>query len=76
MKKLLFVFGITISALMVSSCQKKCNCKDDFDASVTYYKKDLVSYEGKCWKATTQGRGIIPGPWMQNGNDIWEECTD
>jgi len=35
-----------------------------------------VSHDGKCWVAVAQGRGIEPGPWMQNGNDIWELCGE
>ena len=39
-------------------------------------KNDLASYNGKCWKAVAQGREIEPGQWLQNGNDIWEECNN
>mgnify|MGYP000094000431 FL=1 len=46
----------------------------DWDPEVTYVRDDLVNYDGKCWKAEAQGRGIIPGPWLENGNDIWKEC--
>ena len=72
--KTLFIALLFVGS--VSSCQKKCECTENWDSSTTYIKNDMVSYDGKCWKATAQGRGIVPGPWLQNGNDIWEICND
>lgn len=59
--------------LVFSSCSPECICTDDFNDAVTYSKGDVVSYAGTCWKADAQGKGIIPGPWLENGNDIWKE---
>lgn len=73
MRKTLSAIAIAI-CLFAFSCKKKCDCSKIWDSSVTYVKNDMVSYDGKCWKAVGQGKGIIPGPWLQNGNDIWEEC--
>ncbi len=75
MKNLLFVLAL-VFGIFTTSCNKKCNCNQSWDSTVTYYKNDLVSYNGQCWIAVAQGKGIEPGPWLQNGNDIWEECTD
>ena len=73
MKHLLIISSITV---LLSSCQKKCDCTQNWDSSITYVNDDLVSHDGKCWVAVAQGRGIEPGPWMQNGNDIWELCGE
>lgn len=70
-----FLFVLLILGLGFTSCNKKCNCTDDYDANITYVKGDLVKYDGKCWKADAQGKNITPGPWLQNGNDIWQECA-
>ena len=67
---------ILVICIFIISCEKKCDCNQSWDSSLTYVKNDLVSYDGKCWKAVAQGRGIEPGPWLQNGNDIWEECNN
>ena len=75
MRKVLFILPLVIS-IFITSCQKKCDCSQSWESSLTYVKNDLVSYDGKCWKAVAQGRGIEPGPWLQNGNDIWEECNN
>ena len=72
MKKIILLACLIIG---FASCNKKCNCKKDWDSNVTYVKGNLVKYNGKCWEAAAQGRGIVPGPWMQNGNDIWHECS-
>lgn len=58
------------------SCSDSCDCNQDWDPDITYVSNDKVAYDGKCWIAVAQGRGITPGPWLQNGNDIWEECTE
>ena len=75
MRKVLFILTLVIN-IFIASCQKKCDCSQSWDSSLTYVKNDLVSYDGKCWEAVAQGRGIEPGPWLQNGNDIWEECNN
>jgi hypothetical protein len=74
MKKILFCLIIGVGLFTVS-CSKKCNCSENWDSTTTYVEDDLVLYDGKCWKALAQGRGIVPGPWQQNGNDIWKECS-
>ncbi len=62
------------SIFFFASCQKRCSCIMEYDENVTYKKGNSVSHEGKCYKAISQGRGIKPGPYRQNGNDIWKEC--
>ena len=74
MRKLLFILSIVVSTFN-TSCQKDCACSESWDSNLTYVKNELVSYNGKCWIASAQGRGIETGPWLQNGNDIWEECN-
>lgn len=74
-KLMILTIGITGLALL-GACRKKCNCSQIWDADTTYVKKDLVYFEGKCWIAKAQGRGIEPGPWLENGNDIWVICTE
>ena len=71
----IFVILILLTFSFIS-CNKSCDCKETWDTDITYSKDDLVSYDGQCWVAITQGKGIIPGPWLENGNDIWEECTE
>ena len=75
MRILCFILILVISTFS-NSCKKKCDCNKSWDSSVTYYKNDLVLYDGKCWIALAQGKAIEPGPWLQNGNDIWEECKN
>ena len=75
MRKVVFILILVIS-IFITSCQKKCDCSQSWDSSLTYVKNDLVSYDGKCWKSVAQGRDIQPGPWLQNGNDTWEECNN
>jgi hypothetical protein len=65
------VFAITLFA-----CSKKCNCRDAWDKTFTYGKGSLVTYHDTCWIAKSQGRGIVPGPWLENSNDIWVLCED
>ncbi len=74
MKKTIILSLTLLAVQLVSSCEKNCNCSENYDAAKTYYKGDLVKYDNICWEAEMQGRGIIPGPWMENGNDIWKEC--
>ncbi len=67
---------IVIGLLHFSACKKHCRCDLIWDPSVTYVSGNSVSYNNKCYVAIAQGRGIVPGPWMQNGNDIWKECVE
>ena len=73
--KRIILYIVIFASVGLIACTKKCDCKLNWDPSVTYVKGDLVNYNGKCWEASDQGRGIIPGPWLQNGNDIWQECS-
>lgn len=68
---------ITLLFLVLISCNKEpeCNCVNDFDETITYVENDFVFHDGTCWRAEAQGRGIEPGPWLQNGNDIWRACV-
>lgn len=73
MKKLILICYISIIAY---SCNQNCECNEEWDSTITYVKDDIVNHDGKCWTAVAQGRGIVPGPWLENGNDIWEECIE
>jgi putative component of membrane protein insertase Oxa1/YidC/SpoIIIJ protein YidD len=75
-RNIIVLFTIFISITTMNSCKKKCNCSENYDATRLYDKGDLVIYNGKCWKASSRGRGITPGPWLQDGNDIWKECIE
>lgn len=75
MTKKILALSIIISVFTIS-CKNECDCTQDWDSSLQYSKSDLVSYDGKCWRAIAGGRGIEPGPWLENGNDIWEVCED
>lgn len=80
MTKIFRCFGIVafiICIIAIPSCSKKCNCKNDWqDYPVLYHEGDKVWYHDTCWIAIAQGWGIEPGPWQQNGNDIWKPCED
>jgi len=76
MKNLRNLMILTIAILSLISCGGSCDCSENWSAEDLYIKDDVVSYEGKCWTAVAQGRGIVPGPWLENGNDIWEECVE
>ncbi len=76
MKKANFKIVFSIILIITSCVKKNCNCTVTWDSSITYVKNDLVSYNQKCWIAQGQGKGIEPGPWLQNSNDIWVECSD
>ena len=75
MKKLTFI-AILVLSIVATACNKKCDCNKNWDETVTYKKHNSVLYNGKCWSAKSQGTGIVPGPWLANGNDIWEPCND
>jgi len=74
-----------LAGIVIISCTKQkndqqpkqkvvCNCTQAYDANVIYHPTDMVGYDGKCWYAVAQGRGVTPGPWLQNYNDVWKEC--
>lgn len=71
---------LLLSGVMTQCTKEKdrtpCSCSQNYDSTITYVTNDMVSYNGTCWYAVAQGRGITPGPWMMNGNDIWKECSD
>jgi hypothetical protein len=71
MKFLIFLILIAF----LTSCKNDCNCSDDWDVSIRYFPDDLVFYNDTCWISIGTGR-IRPGPWLQNGNDIWIQCED
>ena len=75
-RNIIVLLTIFISITTMNSCKKKCNCSQNYDATRLYDKGDLVIYNGKCWKASSRGKGITPGPWLQDGNDIWKECIE
>lgn len=58
----------------LSSCKNDCNCSENWDDSRQYLIDEKVSHNGKCWIAVLGGRGIEPGPFLENGNDVWIEC--
>lgn len=66
---------IFLSSFIIS-CGNSCDCNQNWDSTLIYVQDDIVSYDGKCWIAISQGKGIEPGPWLENGNDIWEECIE
>jgi hypothetical protein len=73
---LTFIFSI----VLLTQCKRDkdrthCHCTQNYDSTVQYVKNDMVNYNGICWYSVYSGRGIIPGPWQQNGNDIWKECN-
>lgn len=81
MKKLIYFTGsIVLIGTLIISCKKNnlekhCDCYNasPWDSTKVYNRKDIVSYDNKCWVANTQGKAK-PGPWLQNGNDVWKEC--
>lgn len=76
LKKATFTTVLSIGLVLISCNKNDCNCTNAWDSNTTYIENDLVSHNQKCWIALAQGKGIEPGPWLQNGNDIWEECND
>tara|TARA_Y100000385_G_scaffold283748_1_gene340478 strand:- start:183 stop:404 length:222 start_codon:yes stop_codon:yes gene_type:complete len=73
MKKLLILIAI-VSSFSVMSCNKKCDCQNNWDPNINYYSGDLVYHNGICWKAFAQGGGSIVEPGT-TGGDIWKECN-
>ena len=73
MKKLLLLIAFSFSLVLVS-CNKKCDCQNNWDPNITYYSGNLVLHNGIYWKAFTQGGGSIVEPGTSSG-DIWEECN-
>lgn len=68
----LILIGV-ISLVIFTSCNR-CDCNEEYNDQITYKKGNKVLYQGVCYKAIHQGNGIEPGPWLENGNDIWEIC--
>jgi hypothetical protein len=67
---------IFLSCIMaISSCKKKCTCSATWNSTTVYVPGNTVSYNGNCYEAVNQGSGEVPGPWMQNQNDVWKECS-
>lgn len=71
--KKVFLILLIITTLL-TSCNNDCNCSEDWDASLRYFPDDLVLHNDTCWISIGTGTGIDPGPWLQNGNDIWIPC--
>lgn len=71
--KLILALGIILLQL---SCKSECNCTEEWDEDKIYVANDLVNHNGECYEASAQGKGITPGPWQQNGNDIWMLCVE
>lgn len=73
-----YYFFIIALILSLSSCASndRCDCTQDdaFDKMELYVSDDIVYYSGDCYIAVEQGKGIVPGPWLENGNDIWKLC--
>ena len=45
--------------------------------TVKYEVDSKVWYHDTCWiNPNSTGRGIIPGPWLENSNDIWIMCVE
>lgn len=70
------VIAIAVVFFILNSCKDQCEYTEEWDDSTTYVRGESVTYSGECYIAVNQGRGIIPGPWLENGNDIWELCTE
>lgn len=66
---------LVITAIL-TSCNDNCNCSEEWDVNIQYLKDDMVSYEGTCWVAIAGGWGVEPGPYLEDGNDIWFECEE
>jgi len=74
MKKTFFLLFISLSMITIS-CSKKCSCSNNWNPNTIYNSGDLVSHNGKCWEAFSQGGGSIVEPGT-SGGDIWEECKN
>lgn len=80
MNRLIIFALLILLSLAMTQCTKEkdrtpCSCTQNYDSTLTYFPNDMVKYSGKCWYSVGQGRGIKPGPWLINGNDIWKECN-
>ncbi len=73
-KKVLIV--LLIFTALFTSCNNDCNCSEDWEEDTLYFTDDLVFHNDTCWICRGGGRRIEPGPFLQNGNDIWFECED
>lgn len=70
-RKLLILLLLTVFLI---GCKDKCDCNEGWDNNIQYLIDEKVSHNGKCWIAVLGGRGIEPGPFLENGNDVWIEC--
>ncbi len=69
-------FALLVIISFLHSCNNNCDCSEEWDSSITYVIDDLVSHNDTCWVSKGRGRGVKPGPWLENGNDIWLVCDD
>lgn len=46
---------VVCGILILQSCEKRCNCSANYESTRKYFKGDLVTYDGKCWKAVNEG---------------------
>ena len=68
---------VLLMFLSLNACtEDPCDCTEDWEESKSYSMDSLVKHNGECYKAISSGRGILPGPWMENKNDIWVLCED
>ena len=69
--------GDTVLNCSLEKVDFNCQCTGNvFDPTLSYNQFDVVEHNGSCWEALAQGRGITPGPWLVNGNDIWIICEE
>ncbi len=75
-KAQLFILGLLFITLF--SCNKsyfcgKCNTSWLNDSNLIYHRSEVVTHNGKCYKAFTQGGAAACEPGTIQG-DIWKEC--
>jgi len=75
-KILKVLLTLSITAASLTSCKNDCNCSENWEASIRYSTGDLVFHNDTCWICRGGGRGIEPGPFLENGNDVWFQCED
>ena len=63
-----------ITSFILNSCNKKCDCQNNWDPNIVYHSDDLVNHNGKCCRVFSQGGGSIVERGT-TGGDIWEECN-
>lgn len=76
-KKIAIATLIFVSTISLTSCNKKCKCdsSNQWNAVRLYSPQEISLHNGICWTCVKENRGVEPGPWLQNGNDSWQECT-